>query len=153
MPARYPSADARARIRQTVLRVEAMPRSTRGERRHFPQPWPGDPTKSFRIAGHTEIETGTNRWAYDGVEVQPERTGRYKDVTDGLTVTLYNRIEAGNDGVGVEGDGTDRDDLPPFMEIQPIGIGAVVRGWPVINCDGNPEWHFEVPNNPGGDCP
>ncbi|MEM1213440.1 MAG: hypothetical protein AAGI68_14225 [Planctomycetota bacterium] len=112
----------------------------------------GDGTRDFRIAGHTAIGTGTNRWAYDLVEVQPERAGRYKDVTDGLEVTAYNRIEAGNDGVGVEGDGTNRDDLPPFMEVLPIGIGAVVRGWPVINCDGDPEWHFEVPNNPGGSC-
>jgi len=93
-----------------------------------------------------------NRWSYSAVEVVPEKQGRYKDKANGWSGTAYNTIEANNAATGILGSGDNTADFPSGVELQPIGSGAVVPAWRVINCEGVEEIHFAAPNNPGGTC-
>jgi len=93
-----------------------------------------------------------NRWAYSAVEQVPEKQGRYKDKLNGWSGTAYNTVEANNADTGIQGSGDDVADFPQGVDLQPLGAGAVVPAWRVINCEGNKEVHFAAPNNPGGSC-
>lgn len=93
-----------------------------------------------------------NRWAYSAVEQVPEKEGRYKDKLSGWSGTAYNTVEANNADTGIQGSGDDAADFPQGVDLQPLGAGAVVPAWRVINCEGNEEVHFAAPNNPGGSC-
>jgi len=93
-----------------------------------------------------------NRWAYSAVEQVPEKQGRYKDKLGGWSGTAYNTVEANNAETGIQGSGDDVADFPQGVDLQPLGAGAVVPAWRVINCEGNEEVHFAAPNNPGGSC-
>lgn len=94
-----------------------------------------------------------NRWAYSAVEQVPEKQGRYKDKLNGWSGTAYNTVEANNAETGIQGSGDDTSDFPEGVEMQPLGAGAVVPAYRIINCEGNVEVHFSAPNNPGGSCP
>jgi len=106
-----------------------------------------------KITGSSLISGHANRWTYTVTEQALEKEGRWKDKADGYSGAAYNTIEANNTSSGVQGDGTDVDNLPAGVELQPIGNGAVVRAWRVINCEGAIEVMFAAPNNPGGGCP
>jgi hypothetical protein len=93
-----------------------------------------------------------NRWAYSAVEQVPEKQGRYKDKLNGWSGAAYNTVEANNAATGIQGSGDDISDFPEGVEMQPLGAGAVVPGYRIINCEGNEEVHFSAPNNPGGSC-
>jgi len=93
-----------------------------------------------------------NRWAYSAVEQVPDKQGRYKDKLNGWSGTADNTVEANNADSGIQGSGDDVADFPQGVELQPLGAGAVVPAWRVINCEGNEEVHFAAPNNPGGSC-
>ena len=104
----------------------------------------------IRITGSSVL--ADNRWSYAAVEVVPEKQGRYKDKANGWSGTAYNTIEASNAATGILGSGDNTADFPSGVELQPIGSGAVVPAWRVINCEGVEEIHFAAPNNPGGTC-
>lgn len=104
----------------------------------------------IRITGSSVL--ADNRWSYAAVEVVPEKQGRYKDKANGWSGTAYNTIEASNAATGILGSGDNTADFPSGVELRPIGAGAVVPAWRVINCEGVEEIHFAAPNNPGGTC-
>ena len=104
----------------------------------------------IKITGSSTL--ADNRWSYSAVEVVPEKQGRYKDKANGWSGTAYNTIEANNAATGILGSGDNTADFPSGVELKPIGSGAVVPAWRVINCEGFEEIHFAVPNNAGGSC-
>lgn len=111
-----------------------------------------EPFFLVKLGGATAIPNYSNRWKYSYTQVVPEREGRYK-VPDGAgTGDCYNMVEANNSATGVQGNGIDVDNLPAGYNLGPIGAGAVVVAYLVINCDGNPEIHFEGYNPVVGTC-
>ncbi|QDU33057.1 hypothetical protein KS4_10980 [Poriferisphaera corsica] len=104
----------------------------------------------IRITGSSQLSA--NRWNYNAVEQVPEKLGRYKDKALGWTGTAYNTIEANNAATGIQGSGDDTGHFPEGVELKPIGSGAIVNAWRILNCEGNEEVHFAAPNNAGGSC-
>jgi hypothetical protein len=111
----------------------------------------GEGPMMIKLTGASQLTA--NRWAYSAVEQVPEKQGRYKDKLGGWTGTAYNTVEANNASTGIQGSGDDVVDFPQGVELQPLGAGAVVPAWRIINCEGIEEVHFSAPNNPGGSCP
>lgn len=106
-----------------------------------------------KITGHTEIST--NRWSYNLLKQDLKLLGTFADDPAMTAYVGYNTIEANNDGSGIEGSGDDVSTLPALgddVELQPIGVGAVVRLRQYVDCDGLYQWLFTVPNNIGGTC-
>ena len=110
----------------------------------------GDRPMMIKLTGAAPLLP--NRWSYSAIEQIPEKQGRYKDKLSGWTGTAYNTIEANNAPTGIQGSGDDVTDFPEGVELQPLGAGAVVPAWRIVNCEGNEEVHFTAPNNAGGSC-
>lgn len=144
------------------------------------------------ILGYKAITNATNRWAYAWQEARVDPlTGKYQPFMAGWrsTVTVpgipegtdepfawpaYNRLETGNDGIGVESGGVNVDgaDYPATWYVQPIRGGeadAVMEpaeeelwDWtiaPAVRMDverdatGRPRVMFELMNAHDGTCP
>ena len=104
-----------------------------------------------KLGGATSI--GDNRWSYPFTQMKYQQMGAWLAVPDGMTGTAYNTIEANNSNAGTQGNGVDLSNLPDGVSIQPIGAGAVVQVWEVINCDtGETEYIFEAVNQVDGAC-
>lgn len=96
---------------------------------------------------------GDNRWAYGIAQVEYLKEGTWDTVIGGITGVGYNSIETPNGATGVQGNGVDVANLPSGVEIVPLGVGAVVRAYPVTNCDtGGTEYVLEAVNQVDGTC-
>ncbi len=104
------------------------------------------------ITGSSQIAGYNNRWLYAGKEVEPVKEGRYTTKASGWSGNMYNTFEANNAASGIQGSGDNVSYFPVGVALQPIGVGAVVQVWKVINCEYDVEYHFTSPNNPGGEC-
>lgn len=82
-----------------------------------------DRTFPARVASRTKV--APNRWTYQCVELEPvaDDYGGWQDKPGGRTVTVRNKIENPNNGIGEEGNGADVGD---DLSLLPAGIGAIV---------------------------
>jgi hypothetical protein len=111
----------------------------------------GQPRIVARITGSTSI--GTNRWRYSISEVEYLKDGIWSTVTDGISGTAYNTLEANNSSTGVQGCGINVEWLPAGVALKPIGFGAVVNVTPCTNCETlATEYAFQASNLPDGQC-
>jgi hypothetical protein len=112
-----------------------------------------------RITGSTVLTT--NRWEYSWEEVDITEAGAIEVIpapggrTHANSGKALNSIEFPNTGIGVEGNGVDRDNLPPTFTMQPITTGNVVvlegpfgRGTEPTKA----RWLFAIPNADDGVC-
>jgi hypothetical protein len=135
---------------------------------------PGDPTTEspviwremfvvgrqywIEITGSEPIAGANNRYTY-GWEIRvPNRHGTFKapaePETSGTTgVPAYNTVEANNSGSGVQGNSADLDVLPVGVSIKPVSGHPVVKAYPIVNCDGDPEMVFSYENALTDICP
>lgn len=105
------------------------------------------------LGSATTISGELNRWAYPFQQVKYDSTGEWAVIAGGVTGTAYNTIEAGNTGSGVQGCGINVSNLPSGVTLQPLGAGAVVKIYRVVNCDTLAiEYTFEASNNADGAC-
>jgi hypothetical protein len=116
-----------------------------------PKAVPGDSVIQFwgKLSNMTSL--GDNRWSYDFLEQVPDLDGTFKDAPNGRSGICYNTLEAFNTASGIQGSGDNTADFPGGVELQPIG-GGVVRIYQDVDCNGDPIFLFQAPNNPGGNC-
>ena len=94
-----------------------------------------------------------NRWQYGIAQVEYKKEGTWQAVTGGISGVGYNTIETPNGATGIQGNGVNVANLPPDVSLVPLGIGAVVRAYPVINCEtGGTEYALEAVNQVDGTC-
>jgi len=104
-----------------------------------------------KLTGHARIDD--NRWSYSFTEQSYLTTGKWKDTPLGISGTAYNTIEANGSVDGVQGNGVNASNLPTGVDIQPIGIGAVMRIDIVTDCDtGDDAYVFQAVNQVDGAC-
>lgn len=106
-------------------------------------------TQFWAVLG-SSTSIGDNRWSYTFTEQMPDANGLYKDKPDGLSGTAYNTVESNNAASGIQGNGVDVSGGPVLL---PIGAGAVVLMYAVLNCEDPPEveYHFQAENQ--WECP
>ncbi len=125
---------------------QLLPRIPKGKGRIF---W-------AEITGNTSL--GNNQWTYSFKEVEKTGAGYggWTDVDNGLTGTdtAYNFIEDMNDGLTVEGNGVDLDNLDTAdytFTIQPAPTGLTVEMYEVFNGTDMEHW-FMYENGVDGTC-
>jgi len=111
----------------------------------------GRPVLSARIASTSSL--GSNRWSYTCEEVVHSTAGTWTVVSGGASVTARNRIEAANDGSGLEGNGVDRSNLPGGWSMKPISVGNIVELVGPYGAAESEWWEFGHPNSDDGACP
>lgn len=98
------------------------------------------------------------RWRYSACAVRPLREGRFTKVPPDQNPWVgdaYNTFEAINDCEDrcVQGSGDKTEGLPQGLDLQPIGIGAVVLDAQLVDtADGKAVALFHLPNNVDGKC-
>lgn len=116
-----------------------------------------DVTWWARITGATLIGGASNRWEYTWEQVfAGEATGAWTTSTGGRTHSThglaYNRMETGNTGAGVEGNGVDRANLPVGFSMQAIATGAIVQMHGPFGASGTQWCSFSAVNSDDGAC-
>lgn len=111
----------------------------------------GRPVLTARIQSATSL--GSNKWSYTCAEVVHGAAGVWTVVSGGASVSARNRIEAANDGVGLEGNGVTRSNLPVGWAMKPISVGNIVELAGPFGAAGSEWWEFGHPNSDDGACP
>ncbi len=99
---------------------------------------------------------GTNRWAYDWVQVRLASTEPFYSIADDApnSETLgraLNGAELANGSAGAQGSGIDPANLPEGLSMVPIGPVIVPLYGPFV-ADADRFWLFTLPNDIDGQC-